>query len=192
MASGGRVLIECYYCGERSPEQSQSCSNCNTNFSFLRAPTSELTADQLHGWLFSEHFQICEQVERTGIASLTDAQRINYFVGYLYFQAENGGVWQYFSNPCGPDAPLLATTLEQIGASMTASAIRECLAYFPSSVPPFEMNARDEIIAQIPEPQATQLDNRIVALLLGEQSDDDGMPKEDVLRLLKQAVDARL
>ena len=183
------MLIECYYCGERSPQESQNCVKCNTSFSFLTIPAGQLTDEQLHAWLFSEHYQIYEQAQRAGLASLTVAQRLNYLVGYLYFQVENGGVWQYFSNPCGPDAPLLVGALETIGAIETARAIQACLDNFPDGAPPHSAADRSAIIANIPEAQRAQLDDRIVALLLGEQT-TDGLPEEGVLRLLKETVDA--
>ena len=182
-------MIECYYCGTRNSPASQACSKCSTDFSFLRIPTEALSYEQLHAWLFASHFQICERVEASGLASLTASEQANYLVGYLYFQVENGGVWQYFFNPCGPDAPLLEETLWKIGARKTAEAMSACLTHFPRGLPPVDMDARSEIIDQIPEIDAQSLDTAVVTLLLGEQS-SEGLPEEEVLRLLKQAIDS--
>ena len=181
------MLLECFNCGKRGVPKHKSCSSCGMDFSFLVVPQKKWGHEEYHDWLYSEHYQIYDLAVSKGWDALSEAQKLNYLVGYLYFQVMNGGVWQYFFNSCGPDAPRLALVLEEIGAIRTASAVRECLEFFPSSTPPIDMAERSEIIRSIPRQTAERLDELVVRLLLGDQ-DGDGAGEEPVLQYLYLAT----
>lgn len=148
------------------------------DFSFFDKPFASLDDDEIHGWIYSNHFQICELVDKNGYKSLNSSEQLNYLVGYLYFQVSNGGLWQYFFNPCGPDAPKLLDSLIDIGATQSANIIREALTYFPNSVPPEDMAERANLIDRIPEQKKSELDQKITGFLMGDSD------QEDVMRLL--------
>jgi hypothetical protein len=174
--------IDCENCGEASPLGALACVNCSEPFNFLHNDDAAWEPNDYSMWLYSQHFQICKKCYDHGIDALSASERLNYLVGYLYYQVLNGGVWQYMANPCGPDAVKLSAALKSIGAHQLAAAIDECLSYFPPGGPPIEEGTRDEFIDNIPEQAADELDEKISNLIGDEDS------AEDILVLLRVAI----
>lgn len=173
--------IACSYCGENSPTTALHCQHCDDDFGFMQKAVEQWQAEDYYNWLYATHWPLCERVEALGIASLNHAQKLNYLVGYFHFQIMNGGIWQYFFNPCGPDAPQLVAALNEIGAKNIADLVDACLDYFPNKQPPDNMEERAAILDTIPEEHATELEEKITALV------DTANPKKDVLRKLYNA-----
>ncbi|WP_411801018.1 DMP19 family protein [Acinetobacter haemolyticus] len=133
-------------------------------------------------WLYSQHFQICQKRDQQGFDALSATERLNYLVGYLYYQVHNGGVWQYLSNPCGPEAPQLSEALQLIGAPRHAAALDECLSHFPPEGPPQDQSERDEIVDNITDRVANELGTKVSSLVCDEDS------VENLLVLLRRAI----
>ncbi len=174
--------IDCEHCGKGSPLDSKTCVNCAEPFRFLEFPDSLWEPQDYSMWLYSQHFQIYEKCLAQGLDALSRDERLNYLVGYLYYQVHNGGVWQYMTNPCGEDAPLLAEALIEIGATQTAAAIKECLALFPGGAPSSRQDERDEAVDAIPDDLADELADKVSSLVCEQHS------PEDLVVLLRKAI----
>ena len=130
----------------------------------LKSPVKWLPLDY-HSWLYSRHYQIYDKVTRSGIQACQRDEQLNYLVGYLYFQVQNGGLWQYFFNPCGPDAPDLLLALEEIGAYRLGRVIREACSFFPDGRPTGSFEERDASMGKIDERVAASLENKVQKLV---------------------------
>ena len=174
--------IECENCGESTPIGNTECIGCSESFDFLNKEDDSWEPNDYSMWLYSQHFQICQKCYQHGLSALSPTERLNYLVGYLYYQVHNGGVWQYLTNPCGPEAPHLSEALRSIGAPHHAAALDECLSYFPPEGPPQDQDERDEIVEKIPDSVADKLAAKVTDLVCAEDS------VENLLVLLRRAI----
>ena len=77
---------------------------------------------------------------------MSGAER-NYFAASLYyFEIQNGGPWQYLSNPTGDYHSMILAGLRAIGAPLTAQALEEAGKVFGPDGPPQDRNRRDEMV----------------------------------------------
>lgn len=178
------LLLECDYCGHRSAIKSASCEKCGRDYTFLAEPVAYWKDEQCYRWLFSQHYQFYERYEAdNSLASLTETERLNFYVGYLVFQVENGGIYQYFVNPCGRDAPECVHALASIGAPKWAALLRSYLKLFPSGRPSESMEERIEVLENISPWRAFLLNRRERVLVEGLER-----PREDLPVLLAAYV----
>lgn len=172
--------MDCENCGHSNPPPHATCAQCGASFAFIGKPTSAWEPWDYSQWLFANHFQIVQLAAEEGWSSLPRSQQLNFFVGYFYYQVLNGGLWQYFQNPCGPDAPKLVEALMEIGAPQTAGVIAQALAFFPGGQPQNDEEERGLSIDAIPQDVAHRLDGLVANLVNGEP------PSEDLLQLLQR------
>lgn len=176
------MQIECENCGASSPLGSTECVGCSESFEFLKKEDASWEPNDYSMWLYSQHFQICQKRDQQGLDALSDTERLNYLVGYLYYQVHNGGVWQYLTNPCATEASLLSEALRSIDAPRLADALDECLSHFPPEGPPQDQDERDEIVDNIPDSIASDLAAKVSRLVCDEDS------VENLLVLLRRAI----
>lgn len=183
------LRLDCHYCGQRSSLQSATCERCGKDYTFLASPVANWSSEQCYRWLRAQHYQFYERFEADGnsLASLTDEERLNFYVGYLVFQVENGGVSQYFVNPCGLDAPECVQALQTIGAPKWAALLKSYLKLFPDQQPSQSMDARSECLERMPLWRAFFINRRETQLVEGLER-----PREDLPMLLALHVNRRL
>ncbi|PND36792.1 hypothetical protein C1O66_04065 [Paucibacter aquatile] len=156
-----RYLLECDYCGQKSPFTAPACVQCNRDYKFFTQPVETWDSDQLYRWLYSQHYQIYETVQASGgTHTLTEIERMNYHIGYLEFQVLNGGIHQYFFNPSGPTAPACVELLKKIKARRWAALLSSYLKAFPQKLPPQSMEERNKHLEAIPRWRQIWLDWR--------------------------------
>lgn len=174
------LLLDCDYCGHRSSITSQVCEKCGRDYTFLSSPVASWSSEQCYRWLRSQHYQFYERYESDGsLAALSEAEKLNFYVGYLVFQVMNGGVSQYFVNPCGRDAPECVTALHTIGARKWAALLKSYLKLFPKGRPPASMDERCAILERVPPWRAFFIQRRESELV-----EEMERPREDLPVLL--------
>lgn len=175
------LQLECDYCGHRSAIDSASCEKCRRDYTFLAAPVANWTSDQCYRWLRAQHYLFYERFEADGnsLASLTQEERLNFYVGYLVFQVENGGVSQYLVNPCGPDAPECVDALKAIGAPKWAALLKSYLKLFPDGRPSHSMDERSDCLERMSIWRAFLINRQENQLVEGLER-----PREDLPLLL--------
>jgi hypothetical protein len=179
------LLLECHYCGHRSAMASASCEKCGRDYTFLTKPVSTWDSEQCYRWLRSQHYQLYERFEAEGsLKSFSEAERLNFYTGYLVFQVEDGGVAQYFVNPCGPGAPECVQALKSIGATKWAALLTSYLKLFPQGRPSESMDERREVMSNIPRWRAIFINRREELLVEGLEK-----PREDLPVLLASYID---
>jgi hypothetical protein len=152
--------IDCENCGHSSDSSALACADCGEQFGFIIKPLDKWKPNDYGAWIFARHFQTNQLVIANGYASLSRQQQLIHLVGYLYYEYMNGGLWQYFGNPGGVDAPLLHKALLEINAPKTADLIARVLQHFPQHQPQAEMDERDETLDSISEQDCVAFDKK--------------------------------
>lgn len=84
----------------------------------------------------------------SGVAGLTEPERVLFHVSSLFFEVDLGGFSGYFYNSAGDHAAEAVAALEAIGARRTADIVRAANGRFPSGSPPRDRGERhDGVVA---------------------------------------------
>jgi hypothetical protein len=90
--------------------------------------------------------RLFERIESHGFESLTPSERAAFSLRWLYVEANNGGLHQFFFNDAGKLAADALHGLEIVGAPNTAGILRRAMSVFPDSVVPADQTARREFL----------------------------------------------
>ena len=74
----------------------------------------------------------------------------------LEAEVNNGGFDQYFFNSTGDNATRTVQALETIGASKTASLLREACLKFPGGTPPTDISLRRKLMLETVSPKSDE------------------------------------
>lgn len=103
-----------------------------------------------------------------GAEALSDAER-NYFAASMYyFEIQNGGPWQYFSNSTADYHGMILAGLRAIGATRTAQVLESAGKVFGPDGPPEDRDRRDEMVESFTDQQAEIIDNLYSVFPSGE------------------------
>ena len=72
-------------------------------------------------------------------------------VWMIYSEVYNGGLWQYFMNSSGQDAPVVSEALKEIGATQPAVIVQTAMVELGVEVPWKDDMARHKIIFDLPK-----------------------------------------
>ena len=101
--------------------------------------------------------RLFERIESDGFESLTPGERSAFALRWLYVEANNGGLHQFFFNDAGKLAGDALRGLEVLGATGTASILRRAMAVFPGSVVPTDQTQRREFLCDSLTPEQEEL-----------------------------------
>jgi hypothetical protein len=69
----------------------------------------------------------------------------------IYSEVYNGGLWQYFANSSGEDAPVVSEALKEIGAAETAAIVEAAISELGVDVPWKDEMGRQAAIHNLPK-----------------------------------------
>lgn len=95
--------------------------------------------------------RIYARIKSHGMDSLTDAERSMFAVHWLFLEAYNGGLHQFFFNDSGQLAVPALRGLEAIGAIGTADVLRRAIALFPGGEIPTDQLERRTVLLEFPD-----------------------------------------
>ncbi len=98
-----------------------------------------------------------ERIESHGFESLTLSERASFALTWLYMEANNGGLDQFFFNDAGKLAADALRGLEMVGAPVTASILRQAMSVFPGGVVPVEQADRRKFLCEVLTPEQEKL-----------------------------------
>lgn len=98
-----------------------------------------------------------ERIESQGFESLTLSERASLGLTWLYREAYNGGLHQFFFNDAGKFATDALRGLEMVGASATAKILRRAMSVFPNGVVPPDQEQRREFLCESLRPEHEEL-----------------------------------
>ena len=122
------------------------------------------------------------QIEAGGIESLTQAERRCFAMTWLYLEANNGGLHQFFFNDAGQFATDALEGLEMVGAAQTADILRRAIGLFPHGCVPTDQLERRSVLCDLPD--------EIQWERMGALTDEFYQDKEDVAQLTKSFIAA--
>lgn len=104
--------------------------------------------------------RIYDRIESSGFESLTVSERSAFGLTWLYREAYNGGLHQFFFNDAGKLAPDALRGLRMVGAPVTAAILERAMAIFPGGVVPADQEKRRDFLCdEITPEQEKQLDD---------------------------------
>jgi hypothetical protein len=81
--------------------------------------------------------------------TLTEPQKLFYYIQCLEREVNNGGFNQYFINSSGKFAHQTIQSLKRIGANTTADILQKAIDQFPDKKVPQDRDERNELVEQI-------------------------------------------
>ncbi|MDH4472931.1 MAG: DMP19 family protein [Fluviicola sp.] len=81
--------------------------------------------------------------------TLTEPQKLFYYIQCLEREVNNGGFNQYFINSSGEYAHQTIESLKRIGANTTADILQKAIDQFPEKKVPQDRDERNELVEQI-------------------------------------------
>jgi hypothetical protein len=121
------------------------------------------------------------KIERSGLSSLTEAERFCFGIFWLFREVNNGGFHTFFFNDAGRFALDAMAGLEKIGAHKTADILRRAINVFPEGKIPIDQEARRSLLASLPDESQWNI--------LGELSGEFFGSNEDVAGLVNSYID---
>ena len=93
--------------------------------------------------------RLYECIEAGGFDGLTDAEKSMFGLYWLFAEANNGGVHQFFFNDSGSLAGEALRGLEMVGAVETADILRRAVAAFPNGRVPADQQERRSLMEEL-------------------------------------------
>ncbi len=125
------------------------------------------------------HQKTDQKAARSGLDSLTEAERILLCFQGIELDVNNGGFHQYFFNSSGDSAQDAPAAFRAIGADHTAGIIAKACSVFPDGKPPKDREERQLLLRDIGE-EAEQL--------LDQLNDEFFEYRDDLSQLLVEYI----
>lgn len=89
---------------------------------------------------------VSEKYDAVGFTSLTEKERVTYTIWWLEAEVNNGGFHQYFWNSAGDHAAIALKSLNNIGATKTASLLQQAIGVaFNGKLPSSRLERQDKL-----------------------------------------------